>query len=856
MGWAEHRMVLEPTARWGTFALRSNRARGPVGDTLVTYRVVQEGRATGRAVLHAEHDGVPVAIADLALGASGCTERIVLCVPDWAQDLSITADDGDVRIVDLRFWALGAGPFSGLLAWRWLTRRKGGLGRWPRLLRVAAGYFRHGGVAGVRQRLLDSEATARVGARPGPGPVTAPPVARELLAQKRQELAEALHSRLEAFLEGPGRLSLPTSSGPATSVIVVCHGRAELTLACLESVASFAGSDAEVIVVDNASDDRTPDLLARADGALVLRNSSNVGFLRAVNQAAERARGEALLLLNNDACLREESLSAALTTLESDEDIGVVGTMLVLPDGTVQEAGSVVYADGICEGHGRGLSPLEPWLQCRRDVSFVSGAFLLTRRSLWTDLGGFSTEFEPAYYEDVDYCIRARQAGRRVVYEPAAVVDHFEGGSSADPQWAHRQTQQNWSVLVQRHRDWLGGQPRRGDPAHQVRTSDRRPRALVIDDRVPIPRLGSGAPRVASLVRALENLGQAVTFYAKLPLDGSWPEVRAALGPTVEVAGCDGFAGLEALLRDGAGSWRTIIVSRDHNAGKVARVLGRNRSALVGAVVVYDAEAVAANRLVARHAVLGPPLGPTEATALVARELRVAQFADRVIAVSEAEAELFRRHCSVETRVVGHGVAVNPTEPGFHDRHGLLFVGNLSEDGSPNVDGLLWFIEHVLPRFRHLLAEAGQGPRDGLLTVVGRTTALTLLSRTQPGVRFAGELDDLSGVLGAARVFVAPTRFAAGIPLKVIEAAARGLPAVTTELLADQLGWEHGDALLAAPADGDRFAHECARLYLDADLWQRVRERALRRVEEGHSPGTMQSRLAQVIAPRGQVLPT
>ena len=103
-----------------------------------------------------------------------------------------------------------------------------------------------------------------------------------------------------------------------------------------------------------------------------------------------------------------------------------------------------------------------------------------------------------------------------------------------------------------------------------------------------------------------------------------------------------------------------------------------------------------------------------------------------------------------------------------------------------------------------------------------------------PAVAWHADVDDLTPFYDDARVFVAPTRYAAGISLKVIEAAARGVPVVCTRLVADQLGWESGVDLLAA--DGaDEFAGAIASLYRDADLWKRLRTAALTRVDNDYS---------------------
>jgi glycosyltransferase involved in cell wall biosynthesis len=123
---------------------------------------------------------------------------------------------------------------------------------------------------------------------------------------------------------------------------------------------------------------------------------------------------------------------------------------------------------------------------------------------------------------------------------------------------------------------------------------------------------------------------------------------------------------------------------------------------------------------------------------------------------------------------------------------------------------------------------------DPPVVVAGADIPDRLKALDAPAVAWHADVDDLTPFYDNARVFVAPTRYSAGISLKVIEAAARGVPVVCTRLVADQLGWESGVDLLAA--DGaDEFAGAIASLYRDADLWTRLRTTALTRVANEYS---------------------
>src|SRR6185436_15738658 len=143
----------------------------------------------------------------------------------------------------------------------------------------------------------------------------------------------------------------------------------------------------EIVIVDNHSTDATADLLRRVEGATVLTEERNTGFTLAANAGASAARGEFLLFLNNDVELVRGCIEQLARTIRQSTDIGAVGGKLVLPDGRLQEAGSIIWSDGSCSGYGRGADPAAAEFGFQRDVDFCSGALLLTRRDTFAALG-------------------------------------------------------------------------------------------------------------------------------------------------------------------------------------------------------------------------------------------------------------------------------------------------------------------------------------------------------------------------------------------------------------------------------------------------------------------------------------
>jgi GT2 family glycosyltransferase len=240
------------------------------------------------------------------------------------------------------------------------------------------------------------------------------------------------------------------------SIIIPVFNKAELTRNCLAKLQpSLAGAgEGEVIVIDNASTDHTPQMLASFPWIRMIRNEKNLGFAGANNQGAREARGRILVLLNNDTEPISRWLAPMMRLLE-DPGVGVVGAKLLFADRTIQHAGVLVRwwpfsASGLYPFHYLVNKPGDtPAANVRHDYQIVTGACLATPRELYLELGGLDEGFWNGY-EDVDYCLKVRERGLRVIYEPDATLFHYESKSGSQ---RFRRTQANLQRLADRWRN-------------------------------------------------------------------------------------------------------------------------------------------------------------------------------------------------------------------------------------------------------------------------------------------------------------------------------------------------------------------------------------------------------------------
>lgn len=216
---------------------------------------------------------------------------------------------------------------------------------------------------------------------------------------------------------------------PQISVLIPVHNHWPITLNALRSLVAMAnGTPFEVIVADDASADATTQLGRQLPWLRTWRSERNQGFLDTCNGAAELARGELLLLLNNDVLVGDLALDRLAETFARHPEAGVVGAAAWSADGRPQEVGGIVWADGQVWNHGRNAPPEHGFaLTYERECDYVSGCALAIRRELWQQLEGFDPRYRPAYAEDTDLCLRVRQAGRAVWVQPEARVLHLEG---------------------------------------------------------------------------------------------------------------------------------------------------------------------------------------------------------------------------------------------------------------------------------------------------------------------------------------------------------------------------------------------------------------------------------------------
>ncbi|RYG99129.1 MAG: glycosyltransferase [Alphaproteobacteria bacterium] len=604
-------------------------------------------------------------------------------------------------------------------------------------------------------------------------------------------------------------------SRPVASVVVPVYGQLAYTLNCLDSLLQHASKHAfEVIVVDDRSPDESQRWLSEILGIRFVHQSENQGFLKTCNDAAATARGDYIVLLNNDTRVAAGWLDELIDSFSHFPNAGLVGSKLFYPDGSLQEAGGIIWQDGSAWNFGRNDDPNRPEYCYARRVDYVSGASIAVPKTLWDQLGGFDEIYRPAYCEDSDLAFRVREAGREVWMQPASRVIHYEGKSSGTDLTQGVKSYQvaNSKKLFERWKHVLASHRPNGVEPQKEKDRISKRRVLVIDATTPTPDQDAGSVTAWMNLMILRDLGFKSDF---VPQDNFLFQKRYTTDLQRQGIECR-YApfdwSLEDLLQREGGTFDFVMIFRS-NVTHIALPLLRKYAPQ--AAVAFNNMDLHYLRLQRQAELAGDQKLLAEAERYKQIEFDVIRSVDCTVVPSYEEAAILSKELPNEPVIVlPYMTDIVGTAAPFESRNDFVFVGGYNH--SPNVDAVAYFVDTIWP----IIQAGAPGAR---FYVVGSNPPQRVLDLASDSVIVTGRVDDLQPYLDRSRVCVCPIRYGAGVKGKVTTAMAHGLPVVATTIAAEGMGVVAGRDLLVED-DPAAFAQAVLSVYRDAALWARLSE--------------------------------
>jgi O-antigen biosynthesis protein len=602
---------------------------------------------------------------------------------------------------------------------------------------------------------------------------------------------------------------------PKVSIIIPVFNQWHYTYSCLNAILENTKEIAyEVIIADDASSDETKEITARVKNIVHIRNEDNQGFLLNCNHAAQYAKGQYILFLNNDTNVQSDWLKPLVELLESNDGIGMVGSKLVYADGRLQEAGGIIWKDASGWNYGHLDDPDKPEYNYVKEVDYISGASIMIRARLWREIGGFDERYIPAYFEDSDLAFEVRKHGYKVVYQPKSVVVHFEGISHGTNTGSGIKSYQivNKEKFVEKWHEVL--EKEHFDNGYNVFNARDRSSAkdviLVVDHYVPHYDKDAGSRTTFQYLKLFTSMNLNAkfvgdNFYRHEPYSSDLEQMG------IEVLYGSWYKdNLEKWLKQNGSQFKYVYLNRPHISIKYVDLIRKHTTARI-LYYGHDLHYLREQReyeLTFDKDVLNSSKKWKKLELDLITHCDVSYYPSS-IEVEELRRELPTANIRMLSPYIYESESFNLTsEYNAEKRQNLLFVGGFAH--KPNIDGVIWFMNEVFPKVSSSL-------KDMKVFIVGSNPPELIRNLGGQNVIVTGYVTDeeLMEYYAKCRIVVVPLRYGAGIKGKVVEAMYYGLPVITTPTGAE--GLTKGESVMVVRDTSDEMAQAIEDLYTRTD---------------------------------------
>ena len=605
-----------------------------------------------------------------------------------------------------------------------------------------------------------------------------------------------------------GFLSFPQSQCPDISVVILLSPRLDSLFQSLKALCDTCeGYAYEVIAVDAQPEQENRELLSRIDGWRVVRADHDLSIVEMLNLGADKAKGKYLAFWVGGLLPLPGWLDEMFRSFTEHPEIGLVGSQINLPDGTLWEAGGTMDADGGAHCMGRGANAAQPEFNYLREVDFCSAISFMIPKDLFKQAGWDVTRAcNSSIQIGMQLSVSVRSAGRKVCYNPLSKVVILS--RPGENEWNGEYFQLDSGDFDQKSAQSCGPIVKAVVPAGKI---------LFLDVRTPTPDQDSGSQDIVSYFKIFRSLGFEITFIPTADLQFMEKYTPDLQRMGVQCLYTPFVRGIIEYLESHGPEYDLALLYKVHCA---AYYIDFVKQYCPKAKIVFDTVDLHFVREQRQAIIEKSQELQKNAQKTKIQELSVIRKADRTIVLSTEEREILLN----EPDIIGEKIAVVPLIreiPGrgnsFHARKDILFVGGFEH--RPNVDAMLSFVRDIWPLIKKNLPELtfyilGSKPPKEILDLAGDDVIVT------------GYVSDLSTYFHDCRLSVAPLRYGAGLKGKVATSLSYGLPCVASSSAVEGSGLKPGEEIIVANTP-DEFAKAVVGLYLNEALWNDLSERGL-----------------------------
>ena len=564
---------------------------------------------------------------------------------------------------------------------------------------------------------------------------------------------------------------------PQISIIIPVYNQINFTLNCLKSICNSKNYiNYEIIIINDASTDKTNERLKEIKNLKIITNSENLGFIKSCNLGAVEAKGEFLYFLNNDTIIKDYSIDELFHTFSNLKNVGLVGSKLIYPNNKLQEAGGIIWSDASGWNYGNGKDKDHINFNYARDVDYCSGASVMITKKLFLELGMFDNYFAPSYYEDTDLAFKVREKGLRVIYQPLSEVIHFEGATSGtNINSGVKQYQKiNKEKFFTRYQDLLSNHYANGE--HVIKAIDRTKiqNCLVIDTITPQPDRDSGSIDTYNQLMFLNNYGFHTTF---IPLE-NFAEIKNYTQDLqkkgIKCIYKPYYHSLEKFCSDHKNFFDLILINREENFTSIyplAKKYFPNAKLWLHNVDLNFIR-------IARQAKIEKNFNLIKKSKKVKNSEITSNMKSNISTVVSSFELNYLQNKNINCELLPLFRKKNQKKSKtFDERNGLVFIAGFNH--LPNQDALTYFLDDIFPSVQQYLP----GVR---CSVIGNNLPINLLIRIKESQNIYYYADrsntELEELTNNHKIGIAPLRYGAGMKGKIITYIANHLPFVASNI--------------------------------------------------------------------------
>lgn len=647
-------------------------------------------------------------------------------------------------------------------------------------------------------------------------------------------------TQIKLIKKADKRITFPIFKKVKVSIIIPVYNNYYYTKLCLQSIFNNTnGIEYEIIIADDNSTDKTINISKEIKNITVIRNKQNLRFLKNCNNAARYAKGEYILFLNNDTQVQKDWLTHLLNTIEKDPSVGLVGSKLVYPDGTLQEAGGIVYADASAKNYGNGDDPDNLWYNYTKEVDYISGAAILLKKELWDSLNGFDETFAPAYYEDTDLAFQIRyNKGLKVIFVPRSVVIHFEGKSNGIDVTSGQKRYQtiNRKNFFNKWKNQLYKYHARPTPNDFLARDHavNKKNILVIDWKILSFTKDTGSRTTYQYMHFFKDMGLNVKLYPH-----NWYIEEDYLQQHLN----DGFEvikeNFESFIKKYGSQFDYVYLNRPNLAPHYINLLRQYTKAKI----IYQCHDLHYLRNYRNRLLINDENASELLEKEKSYELNIFSQMDLTCSFSFDEVkEILKEDETINVRQIPLYILNTEDMQKYsysaENRKDIMFVAGFQH--TPNIDAAIWFVKEVFPHIKRKY-------KNIKLYLVGSNPTNEILSLASTDIIVTGFIpdDELEKYYSRIRLVVVPLRSGAGVKGKIIESIFHKVPVVTTNIGIE--GINNTDKLVVIKNDAKEMYETINELYRDYKTLNRKSEKSAAFIDKYFSKSAVLKSLSDYI---------